>query len=329
MEQRRRARHDIAPGSTGDRKWFPIGSHVRSDSHQKSPLPRLITFRKFLSSVALSLGLVTIISSCAEYAPPHEHGEKIYRNVLFASPGGHPLRMDLYVPPTVEAAPVVIWIFGGSWRIGSKAYHVNVRDLTRHGMAVAAIQYRLSGTATYPAQIEDCAEALRWLQSHGSHYHIDPSRIGLSGESAGGHLAALLGTMKGTPSVRAVFAMYPPTDLVTLGRKYANPQQPSDIDRLFGGPIEQKLKAAREVSPVNHVTSSSPPFLLMHGSLDELVPLQQSEKLNNRLHDAGVESTLIVVPGKGHWFRLTEDQLKKVADFFRQHFRRQADRGPG
>ncbi|MEP6668707.1 MAG: alpha/beta hydrolase [Chthoniobacter sp.] len=267
---------------------------------------------------ALLLCGALLSGGCAAYGPPHA-GERTYRDLVFAEPGGHPLRMDVYVPQSSQPVPVVMWIFGGSWKIGSKGYHVNLRDLTRSGIAVASIEYRLSGTAKYPAQLDDCETALRWLQTHGRSLGLDPRRIGVSGESAGGHLAALLGTVEGTPRIRAVCALYPPTDLVSLGRKYANPKGPSDIERLLGGPIEHKLTLAAAASPVNHVSSSSPPFLIIHGARDELVPLEQSRELQRRLTQAHVPSRLIVVPGKGHWFLLDARQLNEVAEFFRSH----------
>ena len=265
------------------------------------------------------LAVILLVAGCSAYGPPHA-GEKIHRNVRFASVQGQDLHMDIYVPRTVRPAPVVIWIFGGSWRIGSKGYHVNLRNLTRYGIAVAAIQYRLSATAKYPAQLDDCRAALAWLRAHGRAYGLDPHRIGVSGESAGGHLAALLGTVEGAPSIRAVCALYPPTDLVSLGRKYASPNGPSDIERLLGGPIEQKLALAAEASPVNHVRSTSPPFLIIHGADDTLVPLGQSRELQRRLLEAHVPVRLIVVPGKGHWFLLDDRQLAEVARFFQAHF---------
>ncbi len=292
---------------------------------KKQQAQNRISSNAWLKYLRLRLGKLLLlvgtlfIANCAAYAPPRK-GEKIYRDVLFASPQGHALHMDLYVPQTDKPAPVVLWIFGGSWKFGSKGYHVNVRDLTRSGIAVASIQYRLSGTAPYPAQLEDCQTAVQWLRVNGLKYGIDPQRIGVSGESAGGHLAALLGTIEGSPRIRAVFALYPPTDLVTLGRKYASPDKPSDIDKLLGGPIESKLALAAEASPINHVSPASPPFLLIHGAQDTLVPLEESEKLQRKLTRAHVEARLIVVPDKGHWFVLDEQQVGEVAKFFQSHF---------
>ncbi|MEO7934242.1 MAG: alpha/beta hydrolase [Chthoniobacterales bacterium] len=265
------------------------------------------------------LSLACLVVACAPYGLARPN-EKIVRNVEFATPGGQSLRLDIYLPKSNKPVPVVMWIFGGSWKFGSKGYHVNLRDLTRSGIAVASIDYRLSGTAVYPAQLEDCKSALAWLRAHGAEYGIDPTRIGVSGESAGGHLAALLGTLEGKSKIKAVCALYPPTNLVSLGRKYKNPDRWSDIERLLGGPIETKLALAREASPVNRVSADAPPFLIIHGAQDTLVPIGQSHELDRDLRRVGVESRIIVVPDKGHWFQLDETQLKAVAEFFQRHF---------
>jgi acetyl esterase/lipase len=261
-----------------------------------------------------------LMVGCAAYGPPRTKGEQIYRRIVFASPNGRDLRLDLYIPPkSIKPAPVVVWIFGGSWKFGNRAYHLNVRNLTRSGIAVAAIDYRLSGEAIYPAQLEDCRVAVDWLRVNGARYGLDPTRIGLAGESSGGHLAALLGTREGRSRIRAVFALYPPTDLVALGRQYAE-ANPSDIERLLGGPIEKRLVLAREASPLNHVRKESPPFLLIHGARDTLVPLAHSQWLDRRLQEEGVESRLIIVPERTHWFALDPSQLAEVSDFFLRHF---------
>ena len=266
-----------------------------------------------------ALSALAGLIGCAPYGWPRS-GEKIIRNVVFSQPNNHPLRMDLYVPKTATPAPVVVWIFGGSWKFGSKAYHVNLRDLTRSGIAVAAIEYRLSGTAIYPAQLQDCEAAVEWLRAHGAEVGIDPKRIGVSGESSGGHLAALLGTVEGKAKIRAVCALYPPTDLITLGAKYENPKQLSNIDRLLGGRVSRKISLAKEASPLEHVSNDSPPFLLIHGANDTLVPLDQSQQFDEKLKRVGVESRLSVVPEKGHWFLLNPAQLSEVAQFFCRHF---------
>ncbi len=302
----------INPALPAHRPVDKAGRPTRSDSRSL-----ILKFRSALFLIATA----ALIAGCSSYGLPR-WGEKDYRRVVFAAPGGHPLKMDLYVPARAtpeKPAPVVVWIFGGSWKFGSRGYHVNLRDLTRSGIAVAAIDYRLSGEAIYPAQLEDCEAALDFLRRDGARYGLDPNRIGVSGESAGGHLAALVGTVEGGKKIRAVCALYPPTDLVALGRQYAD-ANPSDIERLLGGPIEQRLPLARAASPINHVSASSPPFLLIHGAADTLVWPEHSRDLDRRLQRAGVESRLIEVPGKGHWFKLDPEQLEEVAAFFRRHF---------
>ncbi|MDI1311079.1 alpha/beta hydrolase [Prosthecobacter sp.] len=255
------------------------------------------------------------LAGCSTYGPERP-GEKIYRDVEFAAPGGRRLCMDLYVPKTAKPAPVVLWMFGGGWRFGSKGYHVNVRDLTSVGIAVASIQYRLSQDAVYPAQLEDCCAAAEWLRVNGARYGIDATRMGASGESSGGHLATMLAAKAGKSRIQAVCALYSPTDLNELGALYAKPGKESLIDKFLGGTLEQKYALAADASPLNYISSSLPPFLIIHGERDRVVPLEHSERLFFALADAGVDAQFIVVPGKGHWFRLDDAQFSEVSRFF-------------
>lgn len=277
---------------------------------------------KSVARRVLPLIPVLFAASCSALVPVARSGDKIYRNVTYSTPPGRNLKMDLYVPQTGKPAPVVLWVFGGSWKMGLKTYHVNVRDLTQHGIAVAAIQYRLSGYAKYPAQLEDCRAAMNFLRANGQRFGLDPQRIGASGESAGGHLASLLGTVEGSNNIRAVFALYPPTDLVSMGKMYGSTDRESDVEKLLGGPIEQKMEQARQASPLYRANASSPPHYFIHGDQDTLVPLSQSQALHRKLREAGVESTLSVVPGAQHWFLLEPVQVSEVARFFKRHFAR-------
>jgi len=261
--------------------------------------------------------IIFLMAGCSTYGPVRPD-EKIYRNLLFASPGGHDLHMDLYVPKTAQPAPVVLWMFGGGWMIGSKGYHVNVRDLTSVGIAVASIQYRMSSTAVYPAQLEDCRAAAQWLRLNGARYGLDAQRMGASGESSGGQLAALLAASEGKSRIRAVCALYSPTDLVELGWLYKK-RKINLIEKLLGGRMEQKSALAADASPLKYATAAMPPFIIIHGERDGIVPLEQSERLFLALSDAGVETQLMVVPDKGHWFRLRDSEFADVSIFFQRH----------
>lgn len=265
------------------------------------------------------LSAVFLLAGCSTYRPTRP-GEKVYRDVVFAAPGGHKLRMDLYVPQTAKAAPVVLWMFGGCWRFGSKGYHVIMRDLTSAGIAVASIQYRMSNRAVYPAQLEDCRAAAQWLRDNGARYGIDPKRMGASGESSGGQLAALLAATEGKSRIQGVCTLYPVTDLIELGSLYEKRSVGRNlIEKLLGGSIEKKIDLAADASPVYHISRSLPPFLIIHGQRDRIIPVEHSEWFFRSLEGAGVEAQLIVVPDKGHWFRLNNEQFAEVSRFFQGH----------
>jgi acetyl esterase/lipase len=224
-------------------------------------------------------------------------------------------KLDLYIPKSDAALPLIIWVHGGGWENGSKFGGGPSLDLLRKGYAVASINYRLSGHAVFPAQIEDCQAAVRWLRSHAKEYNLDPDHFGAWGASAGGHLVALLGTCDDSTfpveksekncscGVQAVCDWFGPADFlhwgtITVDSPLAN--RPSQISRLFGGTVPQKLDLAKQASPVAHVSKNSAPFLIYHGDKDPVVPLQQGEALHEALKKAGVDSTLHVVKGGGH-----------------------------
>ena len=259
---------------------------------------------------------VLVLGGCAQFTPPPK-GETIRRDLVYASPQGRALHLDLYRPESKSPLPLVLWIHGGGWEYGDKGFELFLRHLTSRGFAVASVQYRLSGSARYPAQIEDCRAAFNWLGENAGRYQLDPRHIFVAGASAGGHLAALLGLEEGRPKVKAVFVMYPATDLTA----FPNPDHRRGlIPLLLGGSVTEKHALALDASPVNHVRANSPPFLILHGDSDRLVPIEQSKELDRRLRAAGVESKLVVKAGAGHGFGLTEGQLDQVATFFRAHF---------
>jgi acetyl esterase/lipase len=259
----------------------------------------------------------------------------IHRDLIYASPGNVPQRLDLYLPAGLPSPPpLVIYIHGGGWEAGSKSNPMML-PLTRLGFALASIDYRLSQVAIWPAQVTDCKAAVRWLRAHASAYGYDGSRIGVVGASAGGHLAALLGTTANNPklegdegnpgvssAVQAVVDYFGPADFTSLF-KQVTPAQRANLDNpvthLFGtplwddGPVSNELAAAREASPVTYVSASSCPFFIVHGDRDPVVPLAQSIELNDALKKAGVDSTLVIVRGGGHGFNDPASALAAAA----------------
>ena len=250
--------------------------------------------------------------------------------------GGHDRqKLDLYLPRNASGkAPLVVFIHGGGWTGGDKG-GCPAKWLVMRGYAVASLNYRFSQDALFPAQIEDCKTAIRWLRAHAAEYGIDPARIGTWGMSAGGHLVALLGT---TGSVRdfdsgenlgqssrvsCVVDWFGPTDFVHYGDPPLKgrdvPESP--LSKLIGGTVGRNLEKAQRASPVTFVEPNAAPFLIMHGAKDDLVPEQQSELLSRTLQKAGVESTLKVLPEAGHGGPqfFAPANLATVVQFFDRH----------
>jgi len=245
-------------------------------------------------------------------------GESIHRNVVFARPGGQELKLDLYLPESPRPAPLVLWFHGGAWRYGTKEFNFHLRDLTRHGFAVATVQYRRINQAPWPGAMQDVEAGLSWLQLNAGRYGVDPSRVFLTGESAGGHLAAVLASKLGRPNIRAVCLLYAPTDLDALWKKYEafGPSNQLFVD-FFGRDEDEGRRLARQASPVALVRRNMPPTLMFHGGNDWIVPVAQSQALHARLRSLGVESKLVVLEGQNHAFPLTAAQLAEVAAFFK------------
>jgi acetyl esterase/lipase len=251
--------------------------------------------------------------------------------------------LDLYVPRSEAPLPLVIWVHGGAWQNGSKSPGNPAMRLLERGYAVAATNYRLSRHATFPAQIEDCKAAVRYLRVNAKKYGLDPDAFGVWGSSAGGHLVALLGTSgdakalegdgenRGTSSrVQAVVDFYGPADLTRMGAM-SGPDSKIDHDapdspesRLLGGPVQQKKELAAKANPITYISKDDPPFLIVHGDADPVVPLGQSELLHAALKKAGVESELVVIKGGGHGGAgfATPDLQVKIAGFFDKHLKR-------
>lgn len=216
--------------------------------------------------------------------------------------GGLPMELWPGVGPGPH--PVVIAIHGGSWNKGepsqlSKAY----RYLADRGITVAAITYRLAPEHTFPAQLDDVQAAIRWMRERAGELGTDPERTVLLGRSAGGHLALLGAYTTDDPGIRGVVALYPPTD---MNWSWAHPTHPWILDtpktlsEFLGGSPDQVPERYDAASPIDFVGPDSPPTLLVHGSRDELVFAEQSQRLAARLAESGVPHALVETPWDTH-----------------------------
>jgi acetyl esterase/lipase len=268
---------------------------------------------KFFALCALAALALTAIGRAAD-----SDTMDIHRDIVYATPDGIPVALDLYVPKNAaKLPPIVIWIHGGGWEAGSKSDGCPL-PLLKAGFAMASVEYRFSQVAKFPAQILDCKAAVRWVRANAAKYHYNADKIGVVGASAGGHLVALLGTTNDDPqlegsegttgvssSVQAVVDYFGPTDFPAIV-KQATPEQDANLDNpvthLFGGTVVEKADLARLASPISHVSPKACPFFILHGDHDNIVPLSQSTELNDALKTAGVSSQLVVVKGGGHGF---------------------------
>jgi acetyl esterase/lipase len=265
-------------------------------------------------------------------APP---GVKVLRDLAYVENGHERQKLDLYLPEQATGPlPLIVWVHGGGWRGGNKD-HCPAAPLVSKGFAAASINYRLSQHAKFPAQIEDCKAAIRWLRANASNYHLDPNHIGAWGASAGGHLVALLGTTGDSnafPShgpnanqsskVQAVCDWFGPTDFLHLVPLTSKPNNP--VALLLGGPVQENKEKAAQASPITYVAKGDPPFLIMHGDQDNVVPVTQSEEFTDALKKAGVEVTLRVLEGAGHGgpaFNSPENR-KLIEEFFVKHLKK-------
>jgi acetyl esterase/lipase len=251
-------------------------------------------------------------------------------------------RLDLYWPRTPQREgplPLIVFIHGGAFLYGDRKPDPQPGDpcgirlmlaLVASGRyAGASLGYRLSAEATWPAQIHDCKAAIRWLRANARQYGIDPGRIGVMGTSAGGHLAAVLGTSGGVAEmdgglgcclgessrVTCVVDEYGPTDFLELhGCGNRSPDTPAA--KLIGGPLPDHPKAARSASPMTYVASDNPPFLVIHGTKDGVVSIRQSERLVAALQSKGVDVAFVPVPGGGHGGFRAQEIPDRIAAFF-------------
>jgi acetyl esterase/lipase len=287
----------------------------------------------------ISLGVLLVLTSSSLAQRPQAkvpEGTKVHPNLEYVKGGHERQRLDLYIPEKADGPlPVIIWVHGGAWLTGSKEGGGPALPFVGKGYAVASINYRLSQHARFPAQIEDCKAAIRWLRANASTYNLDPNRFGAWGASAGGHLVALLGTSgdvkdlegdDGTPDpssrVQAVVDWFGPTDFTKMGGSHDRPDSPEA--KLLGGPVQENKDKAARANPITYVSKDDPPFLIMHGDKDTTVPFGQSELLLEALKKAGVDSTLRPVRGAGHGGRefTNEENRKLVEEFFEKHLKK-------
>jgi acetyl esterase/lipase len=227
-------------------------------------------------------------------------------NIPYVAGGGSEQQLDLYVPTNRKKEPLVVYVHGGGWGHGDKAGDsINPNNLQWlwQGYAMASINYRLVQTALWPAQIEDCKGAIRWLKAHAQEYGYDANRIGAVGESAGGHLAAMLGTTSGTRTFDVGENLDYSSDVTCVVNLFGVSdvtREPSVAATLLGPTGKSNPDLVRGASPITYVHRDEPPMLIVHGTDDKLVPYQQAEVLADALDKVHARYHFHTVVGGGH-----------------------------
>ena len=289
-------------------------------------------------SVAVALPLAGLLSLGAQSSSNSQTpgGIRFLHDVVFGKGGNRDLHAEIAMPEKrpERPMPAVIWIHGGGWANGT--YKLNPASwLAHHGYFTASIEYRLSGEAKWPAQLEDCRTADRWLREHASEYGINPGAIGVMGASAGGHLAECLGTMeqaarnpKRGPSIRvqAVVSNYGVPDLAADGPLVNLREQ------LVGCTLRENPRAFKDASPINFVQAGDPPVLLVHGDMDTTVPIVFAERFEKALKRANVPVEMIRVRNAAHGLNHQDgappmepdphEIRRRILEFFDKHLKK-------
>ena len=282
------------------------------------------------------MGLAAATLAAQSQNPPFRlpAGVDLRPDLVYATVGSRDLHLDLFLPGAGSGPfPAVVYIHGGGWSAGNRmAFRRQAADMATKGFAGACIEYRLSQEAKYPAALHDSKAAVRWLRANAARFHIDGNRIGAAGGSAGGHLAAMLGTTAGiaefdgeeggagiSTRVMAVAAFNPALDFADFAKRDAEAANRA-VTLFLGASYADKPELWKAASPVRHVNSRSAAFLFLHGDADSTVPYRQSVAMMEKLKAAGVRAELFTAPGAKHgffnappWF---QPALERMEQFF-------------
>jgi len=243
--------------------------------------------------------------------------------------------LDLYLPTSAQKPyPLVIWIHGGAWvALTNDKSNAPIAKLIQSGWAVASINYTLATDAPFPAQLHDCQAALNWLAEHASTYGFDTDRFAILGASAGAHLAALLETNleENTPvKPRAVCLWGPITDIASLPEQCVDKLAKTTIDpngkrgpvaMLLGGPLKTRMETAAAASPITAIKGTEAPFLIIHGTDDDTIPVAQSKEFAAALKKKGVPVKLMIFKHTGHEIREYPRAYQATVDWLKEQLK--------
>ena len=282
--------------------------------------------------------LLGLLVFCSSSRAADSNRWEVVRDVEYARVGEQSLKLDLHVPRGKSRPPLIVWVHGGAWRSGSKK-DMPLGKLVEEGYAVASVDYRLSTQAKFPAQIHDIKAAIRFMRGHANEWRVPAKKIVIAGDSAGAHLAALVGVSNGhqelegdignerkqSSDVQGIISFYGGANLTTI-LKQSTPHGLSvrvpALELLLGGQPDDVPALARLASPVFHVDRRDPPLLLLHGDQDPQMPINQSLEFRGAYEKARAPVQLEIVHGAAHGGAMFYDaeRLSVVKSFLRRYF---------
>jgi len=269
----------------------------------------------FLAALAAVLSVTSVVR-CEDLVndvkrPLAAEDVEVTKDITYGTAAGEKLLLDLAMPKGLNSpAPAIVWIHGGGWRWGLKSeFQKQIVRSAQLGYVAVTITYRFAPKHIFPAQIEDCKAAVRWLRANAEKLHVDPQRIGAVGSSAGAHLSMLLATSEPSDGLEGEGGASGVASRVQVAVSYAGPTNlaapfPEATQKILaeflGGPLSEKQDVARKASPLTYVTSGDAPMLLIQGTKDPLVPFEQAYEMAAALTGAGVLGRVEVLLGAGH-----------------------------
>lgn len=252
--------------------------------------------------------LIVVMAAVALFSPVGAAVTEIH-DVVYRTVAGLSLALDIYLPDSPGPHPAILFVHGGAWHTGDKRRLAPLaRFLAERRYVGFSVNYRLAPAHKFPAALEDLRCAVKWIRVHAADYGVDPDRIAAVGTSAGGHLVALLGTAPETLApcgnlgvssrVQAVVALFGPMDLLSAAGTPAE----ATVESFLGASAREDPDLWREASPITWTSADDPPFLLIHGRDDRVVPYEESVRMADALRRAGAEAELLLIPGAGHGF---------------------------
>ncbi|MDZ4402889.1 alpha/beta hydrolase [Prosthecobacter sp.] len=283
------------------------------------------------SAITFLALLASTVFATAQKAPANLPPDTEFAgDVAYVSAAHERQKLDIAYFKKDKPRPLLVWIHGGAFMTGDKAEnHAIWADLMKAGYAVATINYRLSGDAKWPAQITDCKAAIRFLRAHARDYNLAPGRIAVWGSSAGGHLAALVGTsssakkldvgehIEHSSAVSCSVDMFGPIDFEKMPQ-FTSPTSPEA--KMWGRASSEALDLAREACPITYLTQDTAPILILHGDADGVINISQSQLFDAAMKKAGTRGDFITLPRVGHsHVAVWTKERERIMTFFKCH----------